>query len=116
MTLSDGRKSSCALRPCSGPIRARKSSMTEVPITLCPNVKSESTQSFTESLSIKTVGFCLERETVLSLFDTGLRASLPAILLTWRIGQDDFTEFNQQQTSWVNSLVPLTPLNRRHPE
>ena len=28
--------------------------------------------------------------------------------LTWIIEQDDFTKFNQQQTSWVNSIVALT--------
>jgi hypothetical protein len=55
-------------------------------------------RSVSQSVFIESL--CLEREVVLSLFGTGLRASLPAILLTWSIRQDDFSEFNQQQTSW----------------
>jgi hypothetical protein len=44
-----------------------------------------------------------------TITESSIRAVL-AILLTWRIGQDDFTEFNQQQTSWVNPLVPADSL------
>ena len=33
-----------------------------------------------------------------------------ADFLTWRIEQDDFTEFNQQQTSWGKALSTLEPL------
>jgi hypothetical protein len=45
---------------------------------------------------------CLKRLVVLP-------ARLEAILLTWRIGQNDFTEFKQQQTSCGDARSPLGP-------
>ncbi len=46
-----------------------------------------------------------------SATDSGqIGSTLLAILFTCRIGQDDFTDFNQQQTSWGQGLSTLEPL------